>query len=67
MPYKDPEDRKAKQKEYYEANKDKRKEYAREYSKARYTALKEVLGDTKLVVKISLEPSSTPQCPDSTS
>jgi hypothetical protein len=65
MPYKDPEDRKAKQKEYYEANKEKRREYAREYGKARYAALKDFLGDTKLVVKLP-EPSSAPQCPDST-
>ena len=62
MPYKDPEDRKAKQKEYYEANKDKRKEYG----KARYAALKDFIGDTKIVVKL-LEPSSIPQCPDNTS
>ena len=62
MPYKNPDDRKAKQKEYYEANKEKRKAY----NKARYAALKEALGDTKLTVKLP-EPSSTPQCPDSTS
>ena len=66
MPYKNPEDRKAQQKAYYEANKEKRKAYAREYSKARYAALKEALGDTKLTIKLP-EPSSTPQCPESTS
>lgn len=81
MPHKDPEVKRAyqkkyeaenkerlkqKQKEYYEANKEKRKEYAREYNRARYAALKEALGDTKLVVKLP-EPSSTLQCPDSTS
>jgi len=62
MPYKNPDDRKAKQKAYYEANKEKRKAY----NKARYAALKEALGDTKLTVKLP-EPSSTPQCPDNTS
>jgi hypothetical protein len=81
MPYKNPEDRKARQKiykeenkekikqrqkAYYEANKEKRKAYAREYGKARYAALKEALGDTKLTVKLP-ESSSTPQCPESTS
>ena len=81
MPYKNPEDRKVRQKiykeenkevikqrqkAYYEANKEKRKAYAREYNKARYAAVKEALGDTKLTVKLP-EPSSTPQCPDSTS
>lgn len=62
MPYKNPEDRKVQQKAYYEANKEKRKAYG----KARYAALKEALGDTKLTVKLP-ESSSTPQCPESTS
>jgi len=81
MPHKDPEVKRAyqkkyevdnkdrlkeKQKQYYEANKEKRREYAREYNKTRYAALKEFLGDKKLIVNLP-EPSSTPRCPDSTS
>jgi hypothetical protein len=65
MAHKNPEDKRAyqkkyeaentekikqKQREYYQKNKEKRREYAREYSRARYQAMKKVIGDTKLVV-----------------
>lgn len=43
---------KQKQREYYEKNKEKRREYAKEYSRARYQAMKEVIGDKKLIVTI---------------
>jgi len=81
MPHKDPEVKKAyqkkyeeqnkeiikqKQREYYEKNKEARRVYGREYARTKATILKEVLGDTKIVVKLP-EPSSTPRCPDSTS
>ncbi len=63
MPYKDPEARKAYQKkyeaendeyikrvqrEYYQTNKEKRNAYAR----ARYAAMKEAIGDTKIIVTL---------------